>query len=92
MRDVLDLNGYENMPLMAYAVKYSSAFISRLEMPQILTFIWRSKTYQMDPANRLEAIKRTTLGFATGADILMVKPALSYLDIIREVKINLMCL
>lgn len=87
MRDVLDLNGYENMPLMAYTVKYSSAFYGPFrDAADSAPSFGDRKTYQMDPANRLEAIKEATLDLQQGADILMVKPALSYLDIIREVK------
>lgn len=87
MRDVLDLNGFENIPLMAYAVKYSSAFYGPFrDAADSAPSSGDRKTYQMDPANRLEAIKEASLDLQQGADILMVKPALSYLDIIREVK------
>ncbi len=87
MRDTLDLNGFENIPLMAYAVKYSSAFYGPFrDAADSAPSHGDRKTYQMDPANRLEAIKEASLDLQQGADILMVKPALSYLDIIREVK------
>lgn len=87
MRDVLDLNGYESIPLMAYAVKYASAFYGPFrDAADSSPAFGDRKTYQMDPANRLEAIKEASLDVQQGADILMVKPALSYLDIIREVR------
>ncbi len=87
MRDALDLNGFENTPLMAYAVKYASAFYGPFrDAADSAPSFGDRKTYQMDPANRTEAIKEAALDVQQGADILMVKPALSYLDIIREVK------
>jgi len=87
MRDALDMNGYENTPTMSYAVKYSSAFYGpfRDAADSAPTFGDR-KTYQMDPPNRIEALKEAQLDVEEGADILMIKPALSYLDIIRELK------
>lgn len=86
MRDTLDLNGFENTPLMAYAVKYASAFYGPFrDAADSAPSFGDRKTYQMDPANRLEGIREAALDIQQGADIIMVKPALSYLDIIREV-------
>ncbi|MBL4709460.1 MAG: porphobilinogen synthase [Flavobacteriales bacterium] len=87
MRDVLDLNEFENIPIMSYAVKYSSAFYGPFrDAADSTPSFGDRKTYQMDPANRIEALKEAALDVEEGADILMVKPALSYLDIIRELK------
>ncbi len=87
MRDSLDLNDYSDLPIMSYAVKYASAFYGpfRDAVDSKPTFGDR-RTYQMDPANRIEALKEASLDVEEGADILMVKPALSYLDIVRELK------
>lgn len=89
VREALDNTGYANLPIMAYAVKYSSAFYGpfRDAADSSPTFGDR-KTYQMDPANRDEALREATFDDQEGADILMVKPALSYLDIIRGLKNN----
>ncbi len=87
IRAALDSAGLINTSIMSYAVKYSSAFYGPFrdaaESPP--SFGDRSQ-YQMDPANRLEALREADLDVAEGADMLMVKPALAYLDIIREVK------
>ncbi len=87
MRDALDLNEFSDIPIMSYAVKYASAFYGpfRDAVDSTPSFGDR-KTYQMDPANRIEALKEAAIDAEEGADILMVKPALSYLDIIRELK------
>jgi len=87
MRDALDFNSFESIPIMSYAVKYSSAFYGpfRDAADSTPTFGDR-RSYQMDPANRIEALKEANIDAEEGADILMVKPALSYLDIIRELK------
>lgn len=87
MRDALDLNDYPNTPIMSYAVKYASAFYGPFREAADSTPSFGDRhTYQMDPANRIEALKEAALDEEEGADILMVKPALSYLDIIRELK------
>lgn len=87
MRDALDLSAFENTPIMSYAVKYASAFYGPFrDAADSTPSLGDRKTYQMDPANRIEALKEAALDVAEGADILMVKPALSYLDIIRELK------
>lgn len=86
IRKVLDENGYENTPIMSYAVKYSSAFYGPFrEAAGSAPSFGDRKTYQMDYHNRKEAMKEALLDINEGADIIMVKPALSYLDIIRDV-------
>ncbi|WP_100373659.1 porphobilinogen synthase [Bacillus sp. FJAT-45037] len=87
IRHGLDEAGYHDVPIMSYAVKYASAFYGpfRDAAHSSPTFGDR-KTYQMDPANRLEALREAQSDIEEGADFLIVKPALSYLDIIREVK------
>ena len=87
MRDALDLNNFSDIPIMSYAVKYASAFYGPFrDAADSTPSLGDRKTYQMDPANRIEALKEAALDVAEGADILMVKPALSYIDIIRELK------
>jgi len=87
IRDILDDNGYEKVPIMSYAAKYSSAFYGpfRDAAESTPTFGDR-RSYQMDPANTDEAIREVALDLEEGADIVMVKPALPYLDIIRRIK------
>jgi len=89
IRAGLDANGFDNIPIMSYSVKYASLFYGpfRAAADSKPTFGDR-KTYQMDPANIDEALREADLDIAEGADIIMVKPALSYLDIIRRVKDN----
>ncbi|MDA9341752.1 porphobilinogen synthase [Flavobacteriaceae bacterium] len=89
MRETLDNTGYYDLPIMGYSVKYSSAFYGpfRDAADSTPTFGDR-KTYQMDPANRDEAMREAAFDDLEGADILMVKPALSYLDIVRDLKNN----
>lgn len=87
IRHILDENNYKDTPIMSYAVKYASAFYGpfRDAAGSVPSFGDR-KSYQMDFHNRREAIKEALLDVEEGADIIMVKPALSYLDIIREVR------
>lgn len=89
IREALDNTGYANIPIMSYAVKYASAFYGpfRDAADSAPTFGDR-RTYQMDPSNRDEGMREATFDDEEGADILMVKPALSYLDIIRDLKNN----
>lgn len=87
IRDILDLNGYEDIPIMSYAAKYASAFYSPFrEAAESTPAFGDRRSYQMDPANRREAMKEVALDIEEGADIVMVKPALSYMDIISDVK------
>ena len=89
LRNGLDENGYVNTPIMSYSVKYASSYYGPFrEAANSAPSFGDRKTYQMDPANSNEALIESELDIAEGADILMVKPALSYLDIIRRVKDN----
>ncbi|MCP3899746.1 MAG: porphobilinogen synthase [Desulfobacteraceae bacterium] len=87
IRQTLDEEGFSNIPIMSYAVKYSSAFYGPFrQAAESAPQFGDRKTYQMDPANALEAIREATMDIEEGADIIMVKPALSYLDIIYRLK------
>lgn len=89
MRDILDKHGYHNIPIMSYSVKYCSAFYGPFrEAAESTPKFGDRKTYQMDPANRTEGLKEAELDIMEGADIIMVKPALPYLDIISDLKRN----
>ncbi len=87
IREGLELEGFHETGIMSYSAKYASSFYGpfRDALDSAPKF-GDKKTYQMDPANRIEALKEVYLDIEEGADIVMVKPALSYLDIIREVK------
>jgi len=87
IRSGLDAAGFTDLPIMSYAVKYASGYFGpfRDAADSAPSFGDRS-TYQMDPANRREALKEAEQDVKEGADMLMVKPALAYMDIIREVK------
>ena len=85
IREALDEAGFKNVPIMAYSAKYASAFYGPFrDAAGSAPSFGDRKGYQMDPHNRKEAMKECTLDAKEGTDILMVKPALSYLDIIRE--------
>ncbi|MDD7388596.1 MAG: porphobilinogen synthase [Lachnospiraceae bacterium] len=87
IREALDANGYQETPIMSYAVKYASAFYGPFrDAAGSAPAFGDRKSYQMDFHNRREALKEAMLDVDEGADIIMVKPALSYLDIVREVK------
>ncbi|MCM3730915.1 porphobilinogen synthase [Fictibacillus nanhaiensis] len=87
IREGLDEAGFSDIPIMSYAVKYASSFYGPFrDAAHSTPQFGDRKTYQMDPANRLEALREAESDIAEGADFLMVKPALSYLDIIRELK------
>jgi len=87
IRSTLDESGFGKIPIMSYAVKYSSAFYGPFrEAAESPPQFGDRKSYQMDPANAEEAIREAGLDIDEGADIIMVKPALPYLDIIRKVK------
>ncbi|WP_028889362.1 porphobilinogen synthase [Tenacibaculum ovolyticum] len=89
LRESLDNTGFSNLPIMAYSVKYASAFYGPFrEAVDSSPSFGDRRTYQMDAANRNEAIRRATFDDQEGADILIVKPGLSYLDIIRDLKNN----
>jgi porphobilinogen synthase len=87
IREALDESGYEYIPIMAYSAKYCSAFYGPFrDAAQSAPQFGDRKSYQMDPANGDEALREVELDIDEGADIVMVKPALSYLDIIWRVK------
>lgn len=87
IREALDEAGFTHIPIMSYAVKYASAFYGPFRDAAASTPQFGDrKTYQMDPANRKEAIREALSDMEEGADFLIVKPALAYLDIIRDVK------
>lgn len=87
LRDALDKGGFENLPVMAYSTKFASAYYGPFrDVAQSAPSFGDRKSYQMDSANRLEAIRESLEDEAQGADILMVKPALAFLDIIRDIK------
>lgn len=89
IRDELDKNDYQHIPIMGYSVKYSSAYYGPFrDAADSAPSFGDRRTYQMDSANRNEAIKEAQADLEEGAAILMVKPALSYLDIIRDLKNN----
>jgi len=89
IRQGLDAAGFEDIPIMSYAVKYASAYYGPFrDAAESSPKSGDRKTYQMDPANRLEAMREAESDVAEGADFLIVKPALSYLDIMRDVKDN----
>ena len=89
IRQVLDNNGFENVVIMAYSAKYASSFYGPFrDAANSAPQFGDRKTYQMDPANSNEAIVEGKLDVAEGADIIMVKPALSYLDVIQRFKDN----
>jgi porphobilinogen synthase len=87
IRDVLDEAGFDNLPIMAYSAKYASCFYGPFrEAAESAPQFGDRKAYQMDPANGDEAIREISLDVEEGADIIMVKPALPYLDIIRRAR------
>lgn len=87
IREALDKAGFQDIPIMSYAVKYASAFYGPFrDAADSTPSFGDRKTYQMDPANRLEAMREAASDVEEGADMLIVKPALAYLDIMREVK------
>lgn len=87
IREALDEKGYENIPIMSYAAKFASGFYGPFrEAAESAPQFGDRSTYQMDPANGNEAIREVALDLEEGADIIMVKPAMSYLDIIHRVK------
>ncbi|MEI2664600.1 porphobilinogen synthase [Rossellomorea sp. LJF3] len=87
IRHGLDEAGYHDVPIMSYAVKYSSSFYGPFrDAAHSTPQFGDRRTYQMDPANRMEALREAQSDMEEGADFLIVKPALSYLDIMREVK------
>lgn len=87
IRTILDENGYGEIPIMSYAAKYASAFYGPFrDAAESPPSFGDRKSYQMDPANAREALREVSLDIDEGADIVMVKPALPYLDIIKLIK------
>ena len=87
IRATLDENNFESIPIMAYSVKYASAFYGPFrEAADCAPQFGDRRSYQMDPANSREALREATLDVDEGADILMVKPAVAYLDIITKLR------
>ena len=87
LREALDKGGFESLPVMAYSTKFASAYYDPFrDVAESAPSFGDRKSYQMDSANRFEAIRESLEDEAQGADILMVKPALAFLDIIRDIK------
>ena len=87
IREILDANGYQNTPIMSYAAKYASGFYGPFrDAAESTPKFGDRRSHQMDPANSDEALREVGQDIAEGADIVMVKPALAYLDVIRRVK------
>ena len=87
IRKILDTNGFEHVPIMSYSAKYASSFYGPFrDVADSAPKSGDRKGYQMDPANRREALLEVELDIQEGADIVMVKPAMAYMDIIRNVK------
>jgi porphobilinogen synthase len=86
IRKALNSNGFQSTPIMAYSSKYASAFYGPFrEAAASAPAFGDRRTYQMDPSNLREALRETKIDVEQGADIIMVKPALSYLDVVRAV-------
>jgi porphobilinogen synthase len=87
IREILDENSFETVPIMSYAAKYCSSFYGPFrEAAESAPQFGDRRTYQMDPANALEALREVNMDVEEGADIIMVKPAMPYLDIICRVR------
>jgi porphobilinogen synthase len=87
LREALDENGYENLPIMSYSTKFASGYYGPFrDVAESTPSFGDRSSYQMDPANRLEAINESLSDEKQGADILMVKPGLAYLDILRDIR------
>ena len=86
IRNALDRNGFKNTAIMAYSAKFASGYYSPFrDAAHSAPSFGDRKTYQMDPANGKEAVRECEADIAEGADIIMVKPALAYLDVVKEV-------
>jgi len=87
LRNALDDNGYENLPIMSYSTKFASGYYGPFrDVAESEPSFGDRASYQMDPANRREAINESLADEVQGADILMVKPALAFLDVIRDIR------
>ena len=93
IRETLDEKGHQHIPILSYAAKYASAFYGPFrEAAESVPQFGDRRSYQMDPPNVREALREVEQDIAEGADIIMVKPALAYLDVIREVRNTFNCL
>ena len=87
LREALDENGFENLPIMAYSTKFASAYYGPFrDVAESTPSFGDRRTYQMNPANRLEALEESLQDEKEGADILMIKPALAFMDVIRDIR------
>ena len=87
LRNALDENGFPNLPIMAYSTKFASGYYGPFrDVAESTPSFGDRRTYQMNPANRLEAIEESLEDEKEGADILMVKPALAFLDVVRDIR------
>jgi len=87
IRGMLDVNGFQHIPILSYAAKYASAFYEPFrEAAESAPQFGDRRSYQMDPPNVREALREVEQDIAEGADIIMIKPALAYLDVIRQVR------
>ena len=87
IRNALDTNGYEHLPIMAYSAKYASGFYGPFrEAADSAPQMGDRRSYQMDPPNRREALREIAQDIDEGADMVMVKPGLAYLDILRDAR------
>jgi porphobilinogen synthase len=87
IREMLDANGFQHLPILSYAAKYASAFYGPFrEAAESAPQFGDRRSYQMDPPNVREALREVEQDIAEGADIIMIKPALAYLDVIRQVR------
>jgi len=92
IREALDGKGYEHIPILSYAAKYASAFYGPFrEAVESTPQFGNRRSYQMDPSNVREALREVEQDIAEGADIIMIKPALAYLDVIRKVRDTFNC-
>jgi len=89
LRTALDENGFKDLPIMAYSTKFASAYYGPFrDVAESTPSFGDRRTYQMNPANRLEALEESLEDEKQGADILMVKPALAFMDVIRDIRNN----
>jgi porphobilinogen synthase len=92
IREALDENGFEHIPILSYAVKYASAFYGPFrEAAESAPRFGDRRSYQMDPANWREVLREVEQDIAEGADLILVKPALAYLDVIQRVRLAVDC-
>ncbi len=84
VREALDTAGYTDLPILAYSAKYASAFYGPFREAVQSSLTGNRRTYQLDPANRREGLREVEIDIAEGADIVMVKPAMSYLDVLSD--------